>query len=72
MFPKKKEKKNQMTEECNCLPLKYILNSSTENLSEHFVFIQLITKFDQNYKCLGELLNISEALEPMVSHVDET
>lgn len=47
-----------MTEECNCLPLKYIFNSSTENLSEHFVFIQVITKFDQNYKCLGELLNI--------------
>lgn len=61
-FPKKKEKKYQMTEECNCLPLKYILNSSTENLSERFVFIQVITKFDQNYKCLGELLNISEAL----------
>jgi len=55
MFPKKKgEKKYQMTEECNCLPLKYILNSSTENLLEHFVFVQVITKLDQNDTCLGD------------------
>lgn len=27
-----------MTEESNCLLLKYILNSSTEDLLEHFVF----------------------------------
>lgn len=40
MFPKKKrEKKYHMTEECNCLPLKYILNSCTETLLEHFVFV---------------------------------
>ena len=58
-----------MTEECNCLPLKYILNSSTENLLEHFVFVQVITKLDQNDTCLGRLLNISEALEPVVSHI---
>lgn len=51
-----------MIEECNCLPLKYILNSSSENLLEHFGFIQVITKFDQSNKCVGELLNISEAL----------
>lgn len=56
-----------MTEECNCLPLKYIFNSSTENLLEHFVFVQVITKFGQNPKCCGELVNISEALEPVVS-----
>lgn len=62
LFPKKREKKYQMIEECNCLPLKYILNSSTENLLEHFGFVQVITKFDQNTKCLGELLTISEAL----------
>lgn len=62
LFPKKKEKKDQMIEECNCLPLKYILNSSSENLLEHFGFIQVITKFDQSNKCVGELLNISEAL----------
>lgn len=49
MFPKKKgKKKYQMTEECNCLPLKYILNSSTENLLEHFGFVQVITEFDQS------------------------
>lgn len=61
-----------MTEECNCLPLKYILNSSTENLLEHSVFVQVITKFDQNNKCLGELLSISEALESMVCHIHMT
>lgn len=61
-FQKREKKKYQMIEECNCLPLKYILNSSTENLLEHFGFVQVITKFDQNTKCLGELLTISEAL----------
>lgn len=73
-FQKRKgeKKKYQMTEECNCLPLKYILNSSTENLLEHSVFVQVITKFDQNNKCLGELLSISEALESMVCHIHMT
>lgn len=70
MFPKKKGGgEYQMTEECNCLPLKYIFNSSTENLLEHSVFIQVITKFAQNLKCCGELVNISEALEPVVSNM---
>ena len=73
MFPKKKgKKKYQMTEECNCLPLKYTLNSSTENLLEHFGFVQVITKFDQSDTCLGELLNISEALGCVVSHLRGT
>jgi hypothetical protein len=65
-------KKYQMTEECNCLPLKYIFNSSTENLLEHFVFVQVITKFGQSPKCCGELLNISEALEPVASNTHRT
>lgn len=57
MFPKRKEgKKYQMTKECNCLPLKYILNSSTERLLERFVFVQVITKFDQNNKCFGGIV----------------
>lgn len=42
LFPKKREKKYQMIEECNCLPLKYILNSSTENLLEHLVLPKLL------------------------------
>ena len=71
-FQKRKgKKKYQMTEECNCLPLKYILNSSTENLLEHFVFVQVVTKLDQNDTCLGRLLNISEALKHVVSHLHE-
>lgn len=73
MFPKKKGgKKYQMTEECNCLPLKYILNSSTENLLEHVGFVQVITKFDQHNSCWGGLLDISEALESVASHLHGT
>lgn len=56
-----------MTKEWNCLPLKYILHSSTKSLLEHFVFVQVITKFDQNNKYLRGLLSISEALESVVS-----
>lgn len=59
----KKERENeksQMTEECNCLPLKCIFNLSTENLLEHFVFVQVMTEFGPNAKCcrdgLGEQL----------------
>lgn len=60
-----------MTEEYNCLPLKHIFNSSTENLLEHSVFVQVLTAFDQNNKCGGEL-NISEALQPLVSTMQGT
>lgn len=31
--------------ECNCLPLKCIFSLDTENLLEHFVLVQVVTKF---------------------------
>lgn len=51
MFPKEKaggEEKPQMTKECNCLSLKHICSLATENLLEHCVSVQVVTKFGQS------------------------